>query len=176
MSKSDDKSERDYRTIPRMGRPTRLTPALIRKVCQYLDTGCYVETAVQLAGISKKLFYEWMKLSHKPDSNPIFKDFRDAIDKAIAAAEQKDIATIDRASGNSWQAAAWKLERRLPRKWGYMRRAETEGDDTDRPRDGVSLNYNLGDDAAANGKDMGNGKAESEADDDEEPAERQPTH
>lgn len=72
--------------------------------------------------------------------------FSDAINEAIAAAELTDIAIIGRAArgvpqtdenGNQtgwlvtpqWQAAAWRLERKNPRRWGRTDKHEISGRD-----------------------------------------------
>ena len=40
----------------------------------------------------------------------------------------RDIETVSRASSSQWQAAAWKLERRNPSRWGKQRiEAEIKG-------------------------------------------------
>jgi len=44
--------------------------------------------------------------------------FSDAIKAALAQAEIDAVATIKAASGKSWQAAAWHLERSYPKRWG----------------------------------------------------------
>lgn len=68
----------------------------------------------------------------KGRANPRSKygDFIAAIDKAISSSELKDLQTIERnATGpaGNWKAAAWRLERKFPRKWGRLDRIETTG-------------------------------------------------
>jgi len=41
-----------------------------------------------------------------------------AVEKAQAGAEMTSIALINRASEMQWQAAAWRLERKHPDRWG----------------------------------------------------------
>jgi hypothetical protein len=43
------------------GRPTDLTPEVQKTICEAIEDGCYVETAVSLAGISRPTFYVWLK-------------------------------------------------------------------------------------------------------------------
>lgn len=111
-----------------MARTTKLTPEVQDAIVKALLLGNYVETAVAYAGIGKNTFYTWMErgLSEETEDQ-LYRDFRDAVEKAKASAEVKDVALIDKASQTSWQAAAWKLERKFPHKWGRMVRAEVSG-------------------------------------------------
>ena len=47
------------------GRPTVLTPALIKKIISFLRGGSYIETAAAACGISKETFYDWLKKAAK---------------------------------------------------------------------------------------------------------------
>jgi hypothetical protein len=47
----------------------------------------------------------------------------DAIKKASAEAEAKDLARIAAAAdAGQWTAAAWRLERKYPQRWGAQRK------------------------------------------------------
>jgi hypothetical protein len=46
------------------------------------------------------------------------REFSDAVERAVAEAEARDVALIARAAEKNWQAAAWRLERRAPARWG----------------------------------------------------------
>jgi len=109
-----------------VGRPCKLTPELQEKIAQAILAGAYVETAAAYAGISKETFYDWLKQGAKQKRGK-YKDFSDAIKKAMAESELRDIATLTRASSSQWQAAAWKLERRFPQRWGRREKVELEG-------------------------------------------------
>src|SRR5688572_8306482 len=96
---------------PVIGRPSLLTPAVTRVIVKVIKAGNYVETAVAAAGISKETFYDWLKKGGKEASGP-HRDFSDAVEKAKAEAEMRDVAIIDKAAkSGQWQAAAWRLER-----------------------------------------------------------------
>ena len=49
-------------------------------------------------------------------------EFSDAVKKGLAQGEYRDLRTILTASGSAWQAAAWRLERRFPERWGSEKR------------------------------------------------------
>jgi hypothetical protein len=111
------------------GRQTKLTPELQDRILAALRAGNYQETAAVYGGISRDTFYYWLERGRdEPES--IYSDFSDAVEKAKADAEVRDVALIDKAAHDgSWQAAAWKLERKFPNKWGRVNRTEISGPD-----------------------------------------------
>ena len=106
---------------------SKLTPELQDKIVQAIRMGNYVETAVAYAGIHKDTFYNWLQRG-KDEPGSIYADFSDAVEKAKADSEVRDVALIEKAATDgSWQAAAWKLERKFPQKWGRVTRTEITG-------------------------------------------------
>lgn len=114
-----------------MGRPTKLNPSVQDKIVSAIRVGNYIETAAAYAGISKNTLYDWLKRGEREkqrvEKNPRFKirksekiyvDFSDAVEKALAEAEIRDVMRIEKAAGEQWQAAAWRLERKFPDRWG----------------------------------------------------------
>ncbi len=118
------------------GRPSKLTKETAERILSFVRLGSYVETAAAAAGISKQTFYDWLKQAAalrarieraKANGEPAqeltaherrLMAFPDAVEKAAAEGELGDIATIKQASSNNWQAAAWRLERKSPDRWG----------------------------------------------------------
>lgn len=114
-----------------MARPTKLTPELQENVLKVIRSGNYIETACAYVGINKSTFYDWLKrgarekdrVAKNPrarvrkDEQP-FVDFSNAVEKALAHAEIRDVAIIGKAAEENWQAAAWRLERKFPDRWG----------------------------------------------------------
>lgn len=122
-----------------IGAPTKLTSEVIALLTQALRTGAYVETSVAHVGIHKDSYYRWVRKGReervridgngKPrKSYGLYLDLYDAVEKAQAAAEVRDLAIISKASETHWQAAAWKLERRNPGRWGRTRHEITGAD------------------------------------------------
>jgi hypothetical protein len=111
------------------GRQTKLTPEVQDRIVAALRAGNYQETAAAYAGISRTAFFDWLERGrNEPES--IYAVFLDAVEKAKADAEVRDVALIDKAAHDgSWQAAAWKLERKFPQKWGRVNRTEISGPD-----------------------------------------------
>ena len=108
-----------------MAAKSKLTPELQEKVVNLLRRGNYVETAAACVGISRDTFYEWMKKGAK--GVKLYGAFAQVVHQALAESEAMDLAIIQRASTTQWQAAAWRLERRFPEKYGRHDRTKVEG-------------------------------------------------
>lgn len=106
-----------------MPRPTKLTPKLQEQVVGYLRAGAYVETAAAAAGIARDTLYVWLRRGARGDAP--YADFAQAVEHAQALAELRDVAIIGKAAETQWQAAAWRLERKLPQRWGLDRLTKT---------------------------------------------------
>ena len=50
--------------------------------------------------------------------------------RSSARAKVDDLATIKAAAPTDWKAAAWRLERRAPKRWGYKQRVELTGEES----------------------------------------------
>ncbi|MGM9924749.1 MAG: hypothetical protein ACI35R_10930 [Bacillus sp. (in: firmicutes)] len=122
------------------GRPSKLSPELTGKITDMLRAGNYLETAAAYAGIDQSTLHRWMKRGaremervEKSDrtlrikkSEAPYVDFCKAIKKALAEAEVRDLIIISNAAKNDWKAAAWKLERRFPDKFGRKERINAQ--------------------------------------------------
>lgn len=109
------------RTKKNSGRPTKLTMEMQTEIVELIKAGNYVETACLVAGVSKQSFYQWLKKANASTRTNKYVVFRDAVKKAQAWAEARDVAIIARHSEEYWQAAAWRLERKYPDKWGRQK-------------------------------------------------------
>jgi transposase len=108
------------------GRPTKLTREIMSKICDALRAGNYRETAAAFAGVRKSTFYEWLRRGARA-SRGIYRDLHDAIEKALADSEARDVMLIGKAAGEGdWQAAAWRLERKFPERWGRRERHDVD--------------------------------------------------
>jgi hypothetical protein len=99
-----------------MARPTKCTPEVTTAIAADIVLGLPGEVAAAAHGVGRSTFYAWLKWGRKRE--PGFIEFRDAIQKARAEAESHYLGIVRAATVKSWQAAAWWLERRVPRRWG----------------------------------------------------------
>lgn len=106
-----------------MARPTKLTPEVQDRIVTAIRAGNYMETAAAFAGIARSTFNEWVRRGADEEEGP-YAEFHDAVHQALASAEARDVALIGQAAQKEWQAAAWRLERRTPERWGRMTRHE----------------------------------------------------
>lgn len=104
-----------------------LDPELAQRIVTYIKAGSYIETAAAAAGVNKSTLHRWLKRGAEGEEP--FAEFSDAVEAALAEAELRDLARIDRAADTQWQAAAWKLERRNPKLWGRREYTEVTGAD-----------------------------------------------
>ena len=82
-------------------------------------TGNFVETTCGTVGINKSTFYDWMKKGEKSNHpKNKYKKFQEAVEQAMAWSEARDVAIITKLSEENWRAAAWRLSRKHPDKWG----------------------------------------------------------
>lgn len=108
------------------GRPTKLTREIHDRIVTAIRAGNYIETAAAHAGIHKDTLYHWLKRGREASSGP-YRAFSDAVQKAWADAEIRDVTLIAKAAEKEWTAAAWRLERKFPDRWGRKDRHEVSG-------------------------------------------------
>jgi len=110
------------------GKPTIFTPEISAKIVQALRVGNYIETAAAWAGIGRQTLFDWLRRG-RGESSGMYHDFVKDCEEALAASEVRDLGLIAQAAPSQWQAAAWRLERRYPDKWGRRERfAVTDGE------------------------------------------------
>ncbi len=113
---------------------------VVKAITKVLAMGAYKREAAMHAGISESTLRNWTNKGAeerrhqakggKPRKRlSAYLEFLLAIEKAMADAQLSDLGIITRAAHDgAWQAAAWKLERRNPSRWGRQRiEAEVKG-------------------------------------------------
>ena len=113
---------------------------IVTSICKVLSMGAYKREAARHAGISVVALETWITkgaaerrhiaTGGKPRRRAsAYLEFLLLVEKAMADSQLADLALITQAAQKgSWQAAAWKLERRNPAKWGRQRiEAEIKG-------------------------------------------------
>ena len=109
------------------GRKPKLTKQLIENIGLALQNGNYVETACDYVGISTTTLYRWLQESEQEGAKPLLRELSDTIRKSRAQAEMRNVVRIQKAAEDSWQAAAWWLERSQPKKWSKQTNVELSG-------------------------------------------------
>lgn len=136
------------------GRVPRLVkdPTLKDRVASLLAAGHYAETACDALGIPESTYYAWLErgeavqgtvqraedpdtaVAELGDNERAYMDFWEAVKKASAAAEVRNLKVVTEAAHDgTWQAAAWYLERRHPRRWGRFDRLEVNDNPIEDP-------------------------------------------
>ena len=123
-----------------MGRPSKLTPETVQKICENIRLGLRYNDAALAAGISYDTFYSWRKKGEAAKSGK-YTEFLKAVKRAEAEGERALVARIQKAaqdeynketgdliSRGQWTAAAWILERRHREKWGRQLDLTSKGD------------------------------------------------
>lgn len=95
-------------------RPGKFTPETCKRIVDMLRAGSYPKVAANAAGVSERTFYYWIERAQTDDD---YREFAEAVDRALSEGEARAVAVIAAASTESWQAAAWMLERRYPDRW-----------------------------------------------------------
>lgn len=123
------------------GRPGKLNPDLQERILDLVLEGNYIETAAQVAGVSKSTLHRWLRRADDVAAQAsehaegdleeidvyslvdpaewIYLDFRHALKSAEAFAETELVRlTKSHALVGGWQAFMTILERRNPDRWG----------------------------------------------------------
>jgi transposase len=117
------------------GRPTSLTPEVQAVVIEAIKRGNYRDTAAKLAGVTRQTLWNWEQRGETGEAP--YAAFFDALQKAEAEAESMLLEEIRHAQpsipgeggrgADLWQAKAWLMERRWPKRWAQrVRQAVTE--------------------------------------------------
>jgi hypothetical protein len=110
--------------LERGGAPLKLTAQRQAQICDAIRAGIRPEVAAVYAGVGARTYYRWTALGRGADAEPVYTEFVDAVELALAEWEARDVLLIGEAAKNDWRAAAWRLERRLPTVYGKRERHE----------------------------------------------------
>ena len=116
------------------GRPSVISAKLVRELEVLVRDGNYIETAAASVGLSKTTIYKWLRRGRReidrvavdPGHRRILKNerlhvqFVNAIARARAGFEVGSLDIINRAAKEDWKAAAWRLERLNPSRYGSI--------------------------------------------------------
>lgn len=124
MSKNNGKRKKGKPMKPGgKGRPSGLTPEIANKIVRSVRAGCYIQTSAAIVGIGNTTLWEWLKRG-RDEEDTIYSELFDRVQTAQGMSEAEDLAIIGEASKEDWTAAAWRLERKFPHKFGKRVRIE----------------------------------------------------
>lgn len=93
-----------------MGRRTKYSEEIVGRIVDAIELGATYEMAAAYGGITFETLRQWRKR---------YPSFSDALKQAEGRAVLKWLYRIEQAANaGTWQAAAWKLERRYPSDYG----------------------------------------------------------
>ena len=99
-----------------MGRQSKLNAERQARLCEALRAGNTRAAAADYAGIGERTLYRWIRRGEDEGNGEYWRLWQ-AVKKAEADAEVRNVAIIQQAAKKTWQAAAWWLERRRPSRW-----------------------------------------------------------
>jgi transposase len=114
------------------GRPSVLTKELIAEFRKLLVYVAYMDTIASYLGVDRSTWRKWLKRGRTEwnrlnregehaevlESEEIYLEFFASYKKGLAESEIRDCTLIAKAAEENWTAAAWRLERRFPQRWG----------------------------------------------------------
>lgn len=120
-------------TEAKLGRPTKLSEEVIERIVGALANAATYEVAAARAGVNRTTLQRWrsrgrreierIESGFEPDPDEtIYAKLVQNMAWAEAAWEVRDLIIIGEAAKKSWQAAAWRLERRRPERWSQRNR------------------------------------------------------
>ena len=98
------------------GRPSKLTPALIKEFETLLSVVPYWETAADYLELPAVTVYRWMKRGER-EPGTLYGEFC-RVTKKARARHEISLAREVRQQPLNWQRFAWMLERAFPDHWG----------------------------------------------------------
>ena len=102
-----------------VGAPDKRTDKILtEKLLTALRNGHTDKEAAIFAGVSPGVLYGWLREGIDASEGTLAHDFYKSVELAKTEALDEFLQSIRRASGRSWQAAAWWLERRKPEVYG----------------------------------------------------------
>ncbi len=107
--------------------PSGITDDQAAAIYESVRSGVPPEPAAGVVGVKKRTLFDWLERGRRDGAEEPYATFATEVDRALADWETHDIGIIGKAAENQWQAAAWRLERRLVQ---YRRHTRVEGNVT----------------------------------------------
>ncbi len=104
--------------------PTAISEEQREEIYEAVRAGVPPEAAAGRLGIARTNLYRWMASGRGDDAQEPYRTFLEQLERALADWETRDILLIGKAAESQWQAAAWRLERRLRDRYGRATKIE----------------------------------------------------
>jgi transposase len=102
-----------------VARPSKLTDAVIPKLAEAIRLGATYEIACKYAGVTYQTLRNWIIDGETAREGSAARNLRDKLEEAEGRGAVQWLAVIEKAAKEgTWQAAAWKLERRYNKDYG----------------------------------------------------------
>jgi transposase len=102
-----------------VARPSKLTDAVITKLAEAIRLGATYEIACKYAGVTYQTLRNWIIDGETAREGSAARNLRDKLEEAEGRGAVQWLAVIEKAAKEgTWQAAAWKLERKYNRDYG----------------------------------------------------------
>lgn len=106
-----------------VGAPSKLDDLRAKRICDAVKRGLPRDTAARLAGVTPSTLFLWLRKGRAGDAD--YSEFSQRVRAAEAEGEAALVAMMtDDHAPNSWQACAWLLERRHPKRWAAKKGIE----------------------------------------------------
>jgi len=112
------------------GRPTKCTPALIKKAEKLMGEGHYAVTVAKALGIGESTWYDWLEWADDIEKDPIYSEFSEAVTRGETKAEMDAVAALREAAvgkNGDWRANLEYLKRRYRDRWSEKIEQEVTG-------------------------------------------------
>tara|TARA_R100001163_G_scaffold65383_1_gene62356 strand:+ start:652 stop:1098 length:447 start_codon:yes stop_codon:yes gene_type:complete len=106
-----------------------LTDNLANQLIDLVRRGNFLEVACRACGISPSQLHRWLERGHNGEEP--YRDLGKRLSAAQAEAEIVLVESLNEAASRDWKAAAWKLERKYPDRYGPRLEARIESQVTD---------------------------------------------
>jgi len=111
------------------GRKTKFNKATAERILSIIRAGGYIETAAAFAGLHRDTLNKWLIKGRAENcDDKALVQFVQEYEEALAKSELLLLQKVQAAAQETWQPAAWILERRFPERWG-RKRLELSGPD-----------------------------------------------
>jgi hypothetical protein len=97
---------------------TQLTAALIEDICMRLKAGSFDKVAVESAGVSWKLYRQWLRQADKPGCRGLYRQLADAVTQARAQARLRAEMEVREKDAKAWLLQGPGRETGTEQGWG----------------------------------------------------------